>query len=345
MVRGLRLQKGERDQETVIDVYGIGALNLDFIYEVAHLRDVDVPGLKLAAGGEVAGSDAELPAFRHALDRVGVLRKASPGGSASNTCYALFLMGYHVGLAGVVGHDSPGDAYLAQVGGIDTGGVVRKGRTGLAYIMISRERDRSIVVFPGSSADLLEEDLDRDKLAAARWIHMTSLVSPRGFETQMKLKQELLGKVSFSIDPGEIYAARGSEIFPLLAGADVLFISKREIEMLFGCGWDQAIGQALAFAKTIVLKQGKEGASLFTEGFSCHAGTGAVDAVDNTGAGDVLNGVFLGLRLRGIDQALSLRVAVAAATSSVKAYGRDAYPDRQHLEVLYEDMLVHHGKR
>ena len=54
MVRGFRLQKSERDQETVIDVYGIGALNLDFIYEVAHLRDVDAPGLTLVHGGEIA---------------------------------------------------------------------------------------------------------------------------------------------------------------------------------------------------------------------------------------------------------------------------------------------------
>ena len=44
MARGIRLQKGERDQETVIDVYGIGALNLDFIYEVAHLTDVTCRG-------------------------------------------------------------------------------------------------------------------------------------------------------------------------------------------------------------------------------------------------------------------------------------------------------------
>jgi sugar/nucleoside kinase (ribokinase family) len=329
----------------VIDVYGIGALNLDFIYEVAHLRDVDVPGLGLVHGGEVAGSEAQFSAFRRAVERAGVLRKVSPGGSASNTCHALFLMGYYVGLAGVVGRDSPGDTYLEQVEGVDTGSVVRKGTTGLAYIMISEERDRSIVVFPGSAADLSGEDLDLEKLAAARWIHMTSLVSSRGFETQVKMKHALQGKVSFSIDPGEIYASKGSEIFPLIKGTDVLFTSKREIEMLFGCGRDRAIGEALAFAKTVVLKQGREGASLFRKGFSCHVKAEAVEAVDNTGAGDVLNGVFLGLHMRGIDLALALRVAVAAATSSVKAYGRDAYPDRRRIEVLYEDMLVHDGKR
>ncbi len=328
----------------MIDVYGIGALNLDLIYEVAHLRDVDVPGLKLEHGGEVALSVAQFPGFRRALERVGVLKKVSPGGSASNTCHALFRMGYHAGLAGVVGRDASGDTYLEQAKGVDTDSVVRNGTTGLACIINSEERDRSIVLFPGTARDLSDEDLDRGKLAGARWLHMTSFVSRGSLEAQMRLKQDLLGKVPFSIDPGEIYAAMGRDVLPLIEGTDVLFTSKREIELLFGCDRDQAVGQALAFAKTVVLKQGKEGASLFTKGSSCRVETEAVEAVDNTGAGDVLNGVFLGLLLRGVDQALALRVAVAAATSSVKVYGRDAYPDRQSVEVLYEDMLVHHGK-
>ena len=118
-----------------------------------------------------------------------------------------------VGLAGAVGRDSPGDTYLEQVKGVDTGSVARKGRTGLAYIINSEERDRSIVVFPGSGHDLSDEDLDRERLGAARWIHMTSLVSRRGLEAQMKLKHDLRGKVSFSVDPGEIYAAMGQRDF------------------------------------------------------------------------------------------------------------------------------------
>ncbi len=136
----------------------------------------------------------------------------------------------------------------------------------------------------------------------------------------------------------------GSAIFPLIEGADILFATEKEIELLFGRDLDRAIGQALDLAKIVVLKQGKAGASLLMKGFSCRVATEAVDAVDNTGAGDVLNGVFLGLHLRGVGPALALRVATAAATSSVKGYGRDAYPDRQRIEALYEDMLVHHGQ-
>ncbi len=329
----------------MIDVYGIGALNLDFIYEVAHLQDVDVPGLRLIHGSEVAGSDAQLPGFRRAVERVGVLRKVSPGGSASNTCHALSLMGYHVGLAGVLGADPAGDTYLEQVRRGRHGQRREKGEDGARLHRDQRGEGPVDRGLSGERGRLRRRGPGPGKARGGPMgAHDLACLRPWPGDTDED-KRRAPGQGLLQHRPGEIYAARGSEIFPLLKGTDVLFTSGREIEMLFGCDLDRAIGQALAFAETVVLKQGREGASLFRKGFSCRVGAGAVEAVDNTGAGDVLNGVFLGLVLRGIDPALALRVAVAAATSSVRAYGRDAYPDRQRIEVLYEDMLVHDGKR
>ncbi|MGD0229934.1 MAG: carbohydrate kinase family protein [Syntrophorhabdales bacterium] len=330
----------------MIEVYGIGALNLDFIYEVDRYDDIDVPGLALTGGAEIVGGVDMLRAFTDAIGHAGTLRKVSPGGSASNTCHALARMGHRVGLVGVIGRDVQGDTCLkeADTEGVDTEGVVRKGRTGLAYIVNSGQVDRSIVLFPEGAGDLLYEEVDRERLARARWVHMTSFVSPASRETQLRVKGDLVGRVPFSIDPGEIYAAMGRDIHPLIAGSEILFTSRREIETLFGCDRDRAIEKALCLTKIVVLKEGKDGASLFMEGSSCAVAAGRVHVVDNTGAGDVLNGVFLGLHLRGVDGAVALRIAVAAATASVTGYGRDAYPDRQAIEVLYEDMLVHDGK-
>ena len=328
----------------MIDIYGMGALNLDFIYEVSRLRDVSVPGLRLEQGGEVVGGDAHLAPLRAALERAGTLKKVSPGGSASNSCHVLSLMGYRAGLVGVLGRDAWGDRYLDAVKGADTEGVLRKGRTGLAYIINGEERDRSIVVFADPGSELLEGEVDEERLASSRWIHMTSFVSPRCLETQMRVKHALRGRVAFSVDPGEIYAAMGRKVEPLLAGIEVLFASQKEMEALFGCGLDEAVRKALGLAKCIVLKRGRQGAALFMEGFSCAARADSVDGVDNTGAGDVLNGVFLGLYLRGVEPALALQVATRAASSSIKGYGRDAYPDGRTIEGLYEDMLVHQRK-
>ena len=81
------------------------------------------------------------------------------------------------------GPTRPAITYLEQVKGMDTGCVVVKGTTGAAYIINSEERDRSIVLFPGSANELSHKDLDRERLAGARWMHMTSLrlpAKPRG---------------------------------------------------------------------------------------------------------------------------------------------------------------------
>jgi sugar/nucleoside kinase (ribokinase family) len=93
------------------------------------------------------------------------------------------------------------------------------------------------------------------------------------------------------------------------------------------------------------MKRGKEGASVFSKEYEFHASTELVDVIDNTGAGDVLNGVFLGLYMEGAEPSVALQVATWAASSSTRGYGRDAYPSRGEIEVLCAKALncMHEG--
>lgn len=326
------------------DIIGVGALNLDLIYEVATLDQVRVPGLPLEEGGELVGNDAQRKLLKEALEHYGVLRAVSAGGSASNSCHVLSLMGFSTGLVGVLGEDEEAQRYLAGLGAVDTCGVVRRGRTGCAYIINAEQGDRSIVVFPGSASDIAPSDLAMDALAGAAWVHMSSYTSDSGVETQRALKGLLAGRARFSIDPGEIYARKGAVALPLIEGSEVLFITERELAMLFGFGWDDAADHVLGHAKMVVVKKGREGATLLTPGGSIDMPAEAVGPVDTTGAGDVLDGVFIGLCLRGAAPEAALRTAVRAAGRSIGGYGRQAYPGKRDIEVLYEAVLVHDGK-
>jgi len=326
-----------------MDILGIGALNLDFIYDVEDLGLVKA-GLPLEEGEEMTADTTTLPILRGKLNLFGSLRKVSPGGSASNTCFAMARMGFEAGIAGVLGRDKEAEFYLKESAGIDTTRVVRKEKTGCAYIVNGRNKDRSIVVFPGSNSDLEPEDVNFDALFDAKWIHMSSYVSQAGLRTQRRVRERIAGILPFSIDPGEIYAQQGRRVHPLIDGAEILFMGEREAEKLFSAGIEEALRQALGLVKMVVVKRGKEGASLFTRDATYHVEADAVGVVDNTGAGDVLNGAFLWLHMRGIAPGLALAVAVKAAGRSVTGYGRDAYPTQEEVEVLYEDMLVHHRK-
>ncbi|MDD5245302.1 MAG: carbohydrate kinase family protein, partial [Syntrophorhabdaceae bacterium] len=136
----------------------------------------------------------------------------------------------------------------------------------------------------------------------------------------------------FSIDPGEIYAAMGKKIHPLIDGAEILFTTEKEIRMLFGDDMDQAVQKALEMVSIVVIKKGKDGASLCTKDINVNSQGEKVHVVDNTGAGDVLDGVFLGLYMQGEDPVRALEVAVKAASISATRFGRDAYPDAKTIE-------------
>ncbi len=317
-----------------MDVIGIGALNLDFLYDIEDLGYLQSLDLDIEEGGEIIGDRALMEPLKEKLSRFGMLHKVTLGGSASNTCHALARLELRTGLMGVLGTDREGDFYLKQTLLEDTSLVARRGETGVAYIINTVKKDRAIIVFPNSNSALQTSDIDVNRLAAARLIHMTSLVSEEGFETQKAIKRELAGRVLFSIDPGEIYARKGTDLFPLIEDTEVFFTTAKEMDLLFGPDRDEALRMAKRMARIVVVKRGREGASVYGEGFSFDAEAQSVAAIDNTGAGDVLNGVFLGLYLRDIDAPTALKVAVKAASASVAGYGREAYPDRHTVEAM-----------
>ncbi|HNS15796.1 MAG TPA: carbohydrate kinase family protein, partial [Syntrophorhabdaceae bacterium] len=323
-----------------MDVIGIGALNLDFIYEVQDMGCLKTAGVDAEAGKEIVGGDDMLEGLRDKLNRFGTLKKVAPGGSASNTCHVLSRMGFDVGLVGVLGEDREGDFYLKQLPYADKGAIVRRGRSGMAYIVNTPKRDRSIIVVPNSNSDLTVQDVGKSDLSGSQWVHMTSYVKDRAMEAQLYIKKQITGKVPFSIDPGEIYAAMGEKIYPLIDGAEILFTTEKEMVMLFGDDANKATGKALEMVNIVVVKKGKKGASLCTKNNSVAAQAGKVHVVDNTGAGDVLNGVFLGLYMQGKDPAGALGAAVKAASISATGFGRDAYPDAK----MVEEFLCSNGK-
>ena len=78
-----------------IEVVGLGALNIDYLYQVERILD----------DGEAVIDEA----------------KSSPGGSAANTIYGLAKLGVKAGFTGVVGDDAEGRVLLEdfQRAGVD----------------------------------------------------------------------------------------------------------------------------------------------------------------------------------------------------------------------------------
>jgi sugar/nucleoside kinase (ribokinase family) len=95
--------------------------------------------------------------------------------------------------------------------------------------------------------------------------------------------------------------------------ADFIFLNEAEYRGLYG-------GRPHPSVPTI-LKHGSGGAELVAAGVRHQIPAPPADEVDPVGAGEILAGVFLALRTRGLAGDRALVYAVAAATRSVTEFG------------------------
>jgi sugar/nucleoside kinase (ribokinase family) len=320
------------------DIIGIGALNLDLMYEVDDLAPLRKEGWPLHAGRETSLPPEEFPRLLQEVRGRGSLRFRSGGGSAANTCVALARMGFGAGFVGRVGADEEGALILKDMAGVDVSQVKAGGASGICLVVLDSGRDRALVVQPYANDALCLEDLDISYLAKGRYLHLSAFVGDGPFDAQRRLMELLPPQVKVSLDPGELYAQRGiEEVLPLIERSSVFCATIDEIRSMTGAADYRAGCREIASLgpDAVVCKMGQEGAyCLSQEGAREYRPPGEAAVVDNTGAGDVYNAGFLaGLLLaRPLDDCLAFAHQVAA--KSLGGYGRGRYPDAGDLQAF-----------
>ncbi len=197
-----------------LEVVGLGALNIDRVYQVEYILN-----------------DGETVA-----DKAGLF----PGGSAANTIYGLAKLGVGTGFIGVVGNDAEGKILIGDFGkvGVDTSRVrVTTGAsTGSVLCLSDRQGRRSLYVTSGANNLLARDDLDLAYIKRARLLHLSSFADDNQFRLLLDLADALAGsstKLSFA--PGALYAAKGLRTLgPIVSRTYVLFTNHGEIKELTG---------------------------------------------------------------------------------------------------------------
>jgi len=196
-----------------IEVVGLGALNIDHLYQVERILD----------DGEAVVNET----------------KSSPGGSAANTIYGLAKLGVNTGFTGVVGDDAEGKILVQdfQEVGVDVNQIrVKRGtRTGSVLCLSDRLGRRSLYVIPGANSLLTMDDLDLTYINQAKWLHLSSFADDRQFKVLLELINRLDASVMLSFAPGVLHAIKELAILsPILNRTHLLFINQREVRHLTG---------------------------------------------------------------------------------------------------------------
>ena len=321
-----------------IDVIGLGALNIDHLYQVERILE----------DGETVVHET----------------KSSPGGSAANTIYGLAKLGVSTGFAGVVGNDAEGKILVGdfQEVGVDTSQIrVKPGaRTGSVICLSDRLGRRSLYVVPGANNLLALEDLDLTYINQAGMLHLSSFADNRQFKVSLELMDRLDSSVKLSFSPGALYAAKGLEaLSPILGRTHILFINEKEIRELTGRDFTTGAKACLERGCQIVVITMGKGTELELVKGTIHRKVSSVcyvkdkeqpfviepdsrhfvPEVDTTGAGDAFAAGFLYglLKEKGLEECGHLG-DIVAQFSITKVGARAGLPTLAELSQCYQEL-------
>jgi ribokinase len=276
----------------MVEIIGIGALNMDRLYLVE----------RIAEPGEEVRVDAV---------------SEQPGGSAANTITGLARLGIQTGFIGMVGDDADGARLRLgmEKEGVDMQGIgITPGRTGIATVLVDRNGERSMYVYSGvnDALSMTPENLSYAK--SAKYLHLSSFTGKNQFEMQKSILKESESMISFA--PGMLYAQKGIDALQeIIAQADIIFLNHAEIEMLTGSNYKEGAENLNEIgAAVVVVTLGRDGCYIRTPDAEIAVPGYAAKVVDTTGAGDAFCAGFLCGHLNGrpLDECGRLGNRVAA---------------------------------
>jgi ribokinase len=257
------------------DVVGFGALNVDKLFRVNRLAKAE--------------EESFIEEYAEAC-----------GGSAANTAVGLARLGCKVGYIGKVGCDREGDLLLQDfhAEGVDTAGTIRteQGKSGSVLGFVDKKGARALYIDSGVNDTIMLNEVNARYASRAQFLHLTSFVGEKSFQTQKKLLDAISSSIKVSLDPGALYARKGFEALePILRRTYVMMPNAIELELLTGkvdyCkGADLMVGRGV---KIVAVKLGSDGCYV-TDGKERHLIEPVkVEVVDTTGAGDAFCAGFL----------------------------------------------------
>ena len=253
------------------------------------------------------------------------------GGCALNTGTALARLKLSVACVGKIGADPLGDFIIGLLDerGVDRTLVLRDAAvpTSATVALVDGTGERTFLHVPGANGSLRAEELDVERVLAARLLHVAgALVMPAldGEPTAALLAEAQRRGVLTSLDTVWDATGRWDRLESSLPHLDLLCLSRAEAAALSGEGEPEASAAwaRRRGARTVAIKLGAEGCYVESDEFAARVPAPHVYSVDSTGAGDAFAAGLIYARLQGwpLKRAAGFANAVgAAATTAVGA--------------------------
>lgn len=242
--------------------------------------------------------------------------RTSKGGSCYYSSVGASKFSSSVGVISRVGEDFDMTSLASR--GIDTRGVqvVKGGNTAQFTVYHKDDGTREFTSERGVAEEFYPTPLEAD-YQKTKHIHFSTSLPQRYLAWIRSLRDNPAVHAEISVDAFEAFAKSFPEETKLaMRSANIIFMNEDEMEILQGFGYPD-------FTIPTVIKYGKRGAEYRHNDTVITVMAPDVEAIDTTGAGDVLAGAFLAQRVKNIPIDQSLENAVYVASNSVRDFGVD----------------------
>lgn len=269
------------NENIIPEVAALGTCNIDFLMKV--------------------------PRFLKSDDEVEVEKlKVSLGGSASNFAVGLSRVGVDVGIIARVGQDNFGDlaAKILEEEGVKIDRLLKISEsTGMAFIAVDKNGERSIYTSMGANAGFELEKKDIEYIKRSKLLHVTGMYKE-------VVEEAIRYAKLISINPGTVLCSYGIDVLErIIRKAHILFLNKKEVSILTGENFQEGVKVLVEMdIPMVVVTCGKDGANLYTPDGMIHAKNIETEPLDTTGAGDAFAAGFIAayIKNKGMDKCLEL---------------------------------------
>lgn len=284
-----------------------------------------------------------------------IYRGPYPSGAPANFIDSVARMAENLALTtgyiGAIGDDEFGQCIIQKLkkDGVDISQIktLQAKTTGIAFNQYNSDGGRKFIFAPGAAGEISPNDISPSYFKDVKALHIMgsalsiSESSKEACYKAIDVAKEKNSNVIISFDPNlrpeMLDIEKILEISePVLKEATILLPSGEEAEMLARKEdpKEACISLLEKGPEFVVLKQGKEGSTLFTRENpdGIHEPSFKVKEIDPTGAGDAFDGAFITGYLAKWDSAKILRFANAVGAAKVEFFG--PMPNTSYNEIM-----------
>jgi sugar/nucleoside kinase (ribokinase family) len=299
------------DHALRVDVVGVGANSIDFVYTLPAYPSPEGPLSKLRI----------------------VSTERSPGGQTATVLCACASLGLSTRYAGTISSDANGrfvrEAMRAR--GVDVSGAIeRDAPNAFALILLAPAGERIVLWDRPNAITLMPADVPHDVIAGARLVHVDDVDGEAAIAAG---RTAIAAGVAVTSD----LEAVKPHTRAMLDAVTIPIFAESVAEQLSGERDLEAALRTLRKPHMTLLctTLGANGASVLAGDRFIHQPAFTIDPVDTTGAGDVFRAGFIYALLRGDSPEQILRFACAAAGVSCTRRGAiNSVPSLKDVERL-----------